>query len=55
VPPAVTNPSLAPPSAVERYRALEPHLIDELHAPQMMLWSRWRLLHDEIGIARLNG
>lgn len=28
MPPAVTNPSLAPPLAVERYRALEPHLID---------------------------
>jgi putative transposase len=26
--PAVTNPSLAPPLAVERYGALEPHLID---------------------------
>jgi putative transposase len=28
VPPAVTNPSLAPPLAVERYRALEPHILD---------------------------
>ena len=28
MPPAVTNPLLAPPLAVERYRALEPHLID---------------------------
>lgn len=27
-PPAVTNPALAPPLTIERYRALEPHLTD---------------------------